>query len=65
MAELDSGGIMSLVIEKGPDTPRGSEMFDNAIRNFGDDVQGVKGYCQNGGTLRDNLVHMEITVTSV
>ncbi|MBL1287320.1 RHS repeat protein [Streptomyces sp. For3] len=55
VAELDSQGIMSLVIEKGPDTPRGSAMFDNAIRNFGDDVQGVKGYWQNGGTLRDNL----------
>ncbi|MFF3734299.1 putative T7SS-secreted protein [Streptomyces sp. NPDC002476] len=55
VADLDSKGIMSLVIEKGPDTPRGSEMFDNAIRSFGNDVQGVKGYWQNGGTLRDNL----------
>ncbi|WP_438948553.1 DUF6531 domain-containing protein [Streptomyces atratus] len=55
VADLDAKGIMSLVIEKGPDTPRGSEMFDNAIRSFGNDVQGVKGYWQNGGTLRDNL----------
>ncbi|MEU9763250.1 putative T7SS-secreted protein [Streptomyces sp. NPDC047987] len=55
VAELDDRGVMSLVIEKGPDTPRGSEMFDSAMKSFGSDVQGVKGYWQNGGTLRDNL----------
>ncbi|MER5362703.1 DUF6531 domain-containing protein, partial [Streptomyces sp. NPDC002785] len=55
VADLDEKGIMSLVIEKGPDTPRGSEMFDSAIKSFGNEVQGVKGYWQNGGTLRDNL----------
>lgn len=54
-ADLDSNGIMSFVIEKGPDTPRGSQMFDNAFGSFGNDVRGVKGYWQNGGTLRDNL----------
>ncbi|WP_257980834.1 putative T7SS-secreted protein [Streptomyces sp. CB02959] len=55
IADLNDDGIMSLVIERGPNTPRGSEMFNNAMDHFGDKVRGVKGYWQNGGTLRDNL----------
>ncbi|MFE0374764.1 putative T7SS-secreted protein [Streptomyces inhibens] len=55
IADLDNDGIMSLVIERGPNTPRGSEMFNNAMDHFGSKVEGVKGYWQNGGTLKDNL----------
>jgi hypothetical protein len=55
IADLDSNGLMSLVIMSGSDTPRGSEMFNSALAHFGDGVKGVKAYWQDGGTLSDNL----------
>ncbi|WP_410614097.1 hypothetical protein [Amycolatopsis sp. lyj-109] len=37
-------GVMSLAIEKGPTTPRGAQMFDDAISNFGvENVAAIQG----------------------
>ncbi|MFD8979461.1 RICIN domain-containing protein [Streptomyces sp. NPDC059564] len=55
VADIDTEGIVSFVINSGPDTPKGGEMFNAALAHFGDKVKGVKAYWQNGGTLSDNL----------
>jgi hypothetical protein len=54
--ELNSQGIFEFAVTavRG-ETPRGSEMFNNAMTHFGDKVKGVKGYWQDGGALSDNL----------
>ncbi|MET9076997.1 RICIN domain-containing protein [Streptomyces sp. NPDC004232] len=56
VADIDKKGLFGFAIEaiKGA-SPRGSEMFNAALAHFGDAVEGIKGYWQDGGTLSDNL----------
>ncbi|QYC45480.1 hypothetical protein Nocox_39685 [Nonomuraea coxensis DSM 45129] len=64
IADLDENGIVTMAVEKADDTPRGSEMFGNAMKYFGGDVKGVKAYWQNGDKLRDNLDSFNAAIRS-
>ncbi|MFI2644170.1 polymorphic toxin-type HINT domain-containing protein [Streptomyces sp. NPDC018610] len=55
VADLDQDGLFGFAIETGKDTPRGGEMVNAALAYFGDQVKGIKGYWQDGGSLSDNL----------
>jgi Pretoxin HINT domain len=44
LAKLDEGGVASFAIEKGPTTPNGAQMFDDAMAHFGaDNVNAIEG----------------------
>lgn len=56
IASLTKEGMLELVIDKGPKTPSGAEMFREAMRVFGPNVKGVRGVWVGSGTLKDNFL---------
>jgi len=55
LAHLDAHGTLNLYIKRGPETPSGGEMFNEAMAAFGSNVQAVRGTWHGGGDLADNF----------
>jgi RHS repeat-associated protein len=57
MAQLGKDDrILDLYIAKGPNTPTGGEMFEEAIKAFGlSNIKGIRGTWLGGGDLRTNF----------
>lgn len=55
LAELDKEGMLNLYIVRGPNTPSGSGMFEEAMDKFRPNVKGVRGTWLGGGDLKDNF----------
>jgi hypothetical protein len=56
LADLDQDGMLNLYIKAKPGvTPRGSEMFNDALNAFGPNVRGVRGTWLGGGDIADNF----------
>ncbi|MHB8874599.1 MAG: RHS repeat-associated core domain-containing protein [Myxococcaceae bacterium] len=55
LADLDSGGMLNLYIKVGPGTPRGGQMFAEAMEAFGPNVKGIRGTWIGGGDIADNF----------
>jgi hypothetical protein len=53
IAEVDEQGVLNLAIERGADTPSGSEMFDEAMQAVGEHVRAIRGTW--GSSMPDNL----------
>jgi hypothetical protein len=64
LADLDEDGILHLYIKKGPNTPSGSAMFNEALEQFGSNVKGVQGYWIGGGDLADNFNSFKAAVSA-
>lgn len=43
LSQLDEKGVLNLGIETGPSTPRGAEMFAEAMKNVGPEVIAIRG----------------------
>jgi hypothetical protein len=55
LSELGEDGFLDLYIKTGPGTPRGGQMFNEAMQAFGTNVKGVRGTWLGGGDLADNF----------
>jgi hypothetical protein len=55
MASLDDDGILDLYVHKGPSTPSGRNMFDEAMAAFGSNVRGVRGTWLGVGDMHSNF----------
>ncbi|WP_437576463.1 hypothetical protein [Sorangium sp. So ce887] len=55
LAELGKDGFLDLYIKAGPGTPRGSQMFKEALDAFGSNVKGIRGTWLGGGDLASNF----------
>jgi hypothetical protein len=55
LASLGADGILDLYIKAGANTPRGREMFSEALRAYGSNVKGIRGTWLGGGDLRSNF----------
>ncbi len=60
LAELDRDGMLKIAIvadkkNKPPTTPKGGEMFEEAMRAFGPNVKGIRGNWVGTGTMTDNF----------
>jgi hypothetical protein len=55
MASLGKDGILDLYIKRGPTTPSGGQMFNEAMSAFGSSVKGVRGTWFGGGELASNF----------
>jgi hypothetical protein len=56
LADLDAGGFLNLYIKKGPKTPSGGQMFNEALAAFGpSQVKGIRGTWIGGGDIADNF----------
>lgn len=54
-AELDRDGVLNLYIKVGPTTPKGAEMFSEAVCAFGQNIKAVRGRWLNRDGLADNF----------
>ena len=64
VADLDEEGLLNLYIKaKEGITPRGSEMFKEAMEQFGPNVKGVRGTWIGGGELADNFDSFKAALT--
>lgn len=55
LADLGDDGILNLYIKVGPGTPKGGQMFNEAMQAFGPNVKGVRGTWIGGGDIADNF----------
>jgi hypothetical protein len=55
LASLGRDGMLDLYIKTGPKTPRGGQMFDEALKAYGPNVNGIRGTWNGGGDLSDNF----------
>lgn len=55
MAELGKDGFLDLYIVAGPTTPSGGQMFNEALRAYGNNVKGIRGNWNGGGSLSSNF----------
>jgi hypothetical protein len=55
LASLGRDGMLDLYIKTGPKTPRGRQMFDEALKAYGPNVEGIRGTWNGGGDLSDNF----------
>jgi hypothetical protein len=60
LAELDRDGMLKIAIvadkkNKPPTTPKGGEMFEEAMRAFGPNVKGIRGNWIGTGTMTENF----------
>jgi hypothetical protein len=55
LASLGNDGILDLYIKAGPGTPRGGQMFTEALNAYGTNVRGIRGTWLGGGDLSSNF----------
>jgi hypothetical protein len=66
LAEVDADGILNLYIKTGSHTPRGGEMFREAVEWVGGpgNINGIRGTWVRGEGLRDNIDSFNAAVRS-
>lgn len=55
LGEIKEDGFLELAIQKAPDTPTGSQMFNEALAAFGNKVEGIRGAWFETGSMRSNF----------
>jgi hypothetical protein len=55
VGQLGQDGILDLFIKVGEGTPRGGEMFNEALEAFGSNVKGIRGDWAAGGDMSANF----------
>lgn len=55
LAELGKDGFLDLAIQKGPGTPSGGQMFNEALAVFGNNVKGIRGTWLGTGSMKSNF----------
>ncbi len=55
LADLDADGMLNLYIKRGPNSPSGSQMFQEALEAFGSNVKGIRGNWINSKSIGDNF----------
>ena len=55
LASLGNDGILDLYIKAGPTTPRGGQMFNEALQAYGSNVKGIRGTWIGGGDIASNF----------
>jgi hypothetical protein len=62
LPEVDRDGMLKIAVvadkkNEPPTTPKGGEMFEEAMRAFGPSVKGIRGNWLGTGTMTENLIH--------
>jgi hypothetical protein len=69
VAHLEPDGMLSMAIQADkkndpPTTPKGGEMFDEAMRAFGPNVKGIRGIWFGTGEMTDNFISFKDALKS-
>jgi hypothetical protein len=63
-ASLGKDGFLELVIQTASGTPRGSQMFNEALAAFGSNVKGIRASLTGGGELADSFKSFQAAVAA-